>query len=103
MFLSGDLAKAKGFGSPTGLDIGLKPGASHTRENRWSIELTETYTQRHTCTQTHPETHIHKETHTHRDTVKTATGGHHTFIHVNRQEDSVTSHMDPRHWTSSHG
>lgn len=38
----GDLAKPKEFGSPTGLGIGLKPGASHTRGNYWSLQVNRT-------------------------------------------------------------
>lgn len=38
----GDLAKPKAFGSPTGLGIGLKPGASHTRGSHWSLQVNRT-------------------------------------------------------------
>lgn len=56
----------------------------------------------------HRETELietHRKTYRHRqrqiDIVKTIRSDHHTFMHLNRQKDPVTSHMDPRPWISN--
>lgn len=48
--------------------------------------------------ETHRKTYRHRQRQT--DIVKTIRDDH-TFMHLNRQKDPVTSHMDPRPWISN--
>ena len=87
-----DPAEPKRFWSPKVWGTGLKPGDSHIREIHWSIQGNRTDRNRK----------AYRDTHTHKDTVKTTRGDYHTFLHLNRKKDPVTSHIDPGHWISNH-
>lgn len=67
----GDLIEPKGFESPAG-------GATSLTLEKASDQYRKTETHRK----------AYRDTQRERDTVKTTSGGNHTFIHLNRQRES---------------
>lgn len=83
-----NVAEAKGFQSLTG-------GGGHRGFKPEKVTVQHRETE---LIETHRKTYRQRQRQT--DIVKTIRDDH-TFMHLNRQKDPVTSHMDPRPWISN--